>query len=90
VFESETDDPPNRLSDFGLPESEAFTVHGEIERWGLFASGTHRARGWALVALRVIVIGTVLLLGAGVLIGLVNHSFGGSPTPPVPTAPTGP
>lgn len=70
----------------------AFTVQGQIERKGLFASGTSRADGWAKVALYVLVYGTAALLIAGVAISLVNHeSLGKDPTQaPTPVTPTGP
>lgn len=77
--------PPDEPFDYDLPKSEPFTVEGEIERWGLFASGAGRVRGWAGVTLWVLVVGTVLLLGAGVVIGLLNDS-GGSPQ--LPSSPT--
>jgi hypothetical protein len=88
---AEPDGAP-RPADFGLPETPAFTVQGQIERTGLFASGTKRANGWAKVALYVLVYGTAALLIAGVVIGLLNHrSLGQDPTQePTPVTPTGP
>lgn len=49
-----------------MPRYNQYTVEGQIERWGMFAAGVNRARGWKRIAGRALVI--MFLVPFGIMI----------------------
>jgi len=88
--QSSFDDEAPRTDNYGLARTDGFTWQGEVERFGLFASGASRARGWARVTLYVLIYGSAALIAAGLLIGAWNHARGHTSDQPIPAGPTNP
>jgi hypothetical protein len=83
-------DEPTRTDNYGLATTDAFTWHGQMERFGLFASGARHARGWAKVTLNVLIYGSAALIVAGLLIGAWNHVHGQPADDPMPALTSNP